>query len=639
MKGSTMTTPFGSKLLSRVGVRVFCSAALATCLLSGSVLAQGASTNGAAHAQAKGAKANKATTVAFIELQGSLGERVRSVGLGGIAQGTTLRDVLDAINLAATDADYAGLAIRLKDAELTQTNVEELGAAIKGVRDAGKKVFLYAEGYDNASLALGSFCDQVYLQQGGEVSLPGIYMEEMFLADTFKWVGITPDFVQIGDYKGAQEMFANSKPSPQWDQNINSLLDGIYGNLRSKLKSGRGLSDAQLDSAMERAWMASGEQAIKDRLIDAQVDLPDLDTMIGKALGTSPVDFDSDILPDSKAKLEEMAANPFTLFSNLLKTPTHTPKRDTLAVLHIDGAIVDGNSTGGGLFGGEGSVGSRTIRRALGEIEENDKIKGVVIRINSPGGSAIASEIIWQGVRRVAAKKPVWVSIGGMAASGGYYIAVSGDKIYVNPSSIVGSIGVVGGKMALEGAYSKLHMNVVSRSRGPRAGVFGSVSPWSEADRALVRSKMTETYDLFTKRVSAGRKGIDLSKTAEGRIFAGNQAIDLKMADNIGGIEVALGDLAQTLTLKDGQYDIMDYPAPKTFQEVMENLFNGGGMSGRAPVGQMPMVGGPLAEMGALAKTFIGEANFRQVSASAQALMQMQKEPVVLVSPSVLIFK
>src|SRR5690606_7120002 len=136
----------------------------------------------------------------------------------------------------------------------------------------------------------------------------------------------------------------------------------------------------------------------------------------------------------------------------------------------------------------------------------DDLIKGVIIRINSPGGSATASEVIWRGVQRVAAKKPVWVSVGSMAASGGYYIAVAGDKIYVTPSGIVGSIGVVGGKISMGGLYDLLHVNVVERARGPRADLFSSSQPWTDQQRAFVRDKMAETYDLFTRRVAQGRE-------------------------------------------------------------------------------------------------------------------------------------
>jgi protease IV len=300
-------------------------------------------------------------------------------------------------------------------------------------------------------------------------------------------------------------------------------------------------------------------------------------------------------------------------------------------VLHIDGAIIDGDSSSGGLFGGEASVGSRTIRNALEDIASQGNIKGVVVRIDSPGGSATASEVIWQGIRRVAATKPVWVSVGSMAASGGYYCAVAGDKIYVNPSSIVGSIGVVGGKLSLGGLYEKLKVNVVEHGRGPRAGLFRSTNPWTPDEVALVRAKMQETYDLFTKRVSAGRSRIDLAKTAEGRLFVGPKAVELKMADKVGGLHEAVNDLATSISLAD--FDVMSYPAPKPIEEAISDMFKG---FVRSP----GVAASPLSrEVDAAGLALFGKSEWSQLKASIEALLLLRKEPVVLVGPRALMFR
>ncbi|MCX5689140.1 MAG: S49 family peptidase [Planctomycetota bacterium] len=258
------------------------------------------------------------------------------------------------------------------------------------------------------------------------------------------------------------------------------------------------------------------------------------------------------------------------------------------------------------------------------------------MRIDSPGGSATASEIIWQGIRRVADVKPVWVSVGGMAASGGYYIAVAGDRIFVTESSIVGSIGVVGGKLSMQGLYDKFQVKVVSRGRGPRATMFSSASAWTEDEAKHVRTKMTETYDLFTKRVSSGRKGIDLAKTAEGRLFTGDLAIGLKMADQIGGLDDAITELASSLSMSD--VEVIDYPAPKALPEVIEDMIGsaGGGLLGRAPGVTGSLLPTPLAST---VREVVGEQTFEQLRAPLNALMQMREGKVLLVSPRVLIFK
>ncbi len=576
--------------------------------------------------------------IGVIEIEGTVPERHAVAGLGGVRKGgTTLRAYTAALDQAARDADLAGVLIKLKDAQLKASQVEELGAAIQRVRAAGKKVHLYSYVYRTPELLLGSYTDDVIAQAGGAVSLPGIYMEEMYLADTLAWAGIKADYVQIGDYKGAEETMVNSKPSPAWSQNIDQLLDGMYGVVRERIKAGRRMDDAKLDSAMQVAWEALAEDARKAGLVDTVLDLPDLDAHLGTLYGRK-VEWRDDLMGTGTGPSID-TSNPFALFSMLMNRQERKPKRSTIAVLHIDGPIIDGDSTNGGFLGGGASVGSLTIRRALSEIEDNALVKGLVVRIDSPGGSAIASEVIWRGVRRVAAAgKPVWVSVGSMAASGGYYIAVAGDKVYVTPSSIVGSIGVVGGKMALGGLYEKFKVNTVGRGRGPRAMMAASGAAWNAAEKALVREKMKQVYDLFAGRVTAGRKGIDLAQTAEGRLFVGEKAIALNMADKLGGLDSALTDMAADLHLADGSFDVFDYPAPKGLDEMLEDLLDGFGMSAAAPprAASGPGAFEPLA---AVLDEAVGPGAAATIRQSAGSLLQIHREPVLLLSPRVLVFR
>jgi len=576
--------------------------------------------------------------VALIEVDEDLADRPRGMALFGESRGTTMRDVVTAMETASKREGIVGIVLRLKDVELNSSRIDELGQAITAARKAGKKVHIFSDNYGPGELQLASFADEVIIQRGGGVSLPGIHMEEMFLADMFAWAGVKADFVQVGDYKGASEQFANSKPSAAWNQNIDALLDSMYKITREQLKSGRKLDDAALDKAMEMCWMASDEEAIKAGLIDKAVDLPDLSDHLEKAYG-KPVTWKDDLIGGGSGKEDAASANPFAMFSKLMNPPEYKPKRSTIAVVHIDGAIVDGESTSGGLMG-SASVGSRTIRRTLSDLEDNKLIKGVVIRIDSPGGSAIASEVIWQGVKRLGKTKPVWISIGNMAASGGYYVAVAGDKVYVNPSSIVGSIGVVGGKFALGGLMERMNINTVSRARGPRAAMQSMANPWSDADRQLVRVKMEDTYRLFTGRVAQGRAGIDLAKTAEGRLFVGQDAVDLKMADKVGTLKDTIGDMSREIKLASGSFDIMDYPAPMSFQEMIENSLSSFGMGASAPAVSGSITSNFVsATLGQMARQVMGDQAFLQARSTMDAALQMRKERVLLVTPSVLIFK
>ena len=587
----------------------------------GRVLSAGAVVSVACLQALAGGVGSAAPSVAVIEIQGSPAEV--EVGFTWLGDGgQTLLGLVETLDTLAVDDEFSGVLIRLKDSALGYTQVEELASAMQRVRDAGKRVDVFAEGYGTTDLLLGAHADQVMIQTGGGVSFPGLYMEEMFLADTLSWVGVKAQMIQVGDYKGANEQMTRSSPSPEWDQNISSLLDAMYENMRSDMKAGRDMNDRELDEAMRQTWMASGSEAVKAGLIDAEVDLPALPAYLKTVYG-GDVKWVND--PYAVASSGPDFSNPFALFAQLGQGGSAKINVDhpTIAVLHINGTIMDGDSSSGGLFGGGTTVGSRTIRNAIEDIRKEPLIKGVVIRIDSPGGSAIASEVMWQGVMRLREEKPVWISVGGMAASGGYYILSAGEKVFVNPSSIVGSIGVVGGKYSMGELYEKAQIKIVERARGPMAGLFGSADAWDTAEVAAVREQMTQTYDLFTSRVTAGRPGIDLGKTAEGRLFVGTDAVGLKMADEIGGLDDAVNALASRVDVSD--FDVIHYPAPPGIEDVIEQML-GGFIS--APKIEL----GP-ASVGAALQGLIGEQRYQAAVDTLNGITLLQKEPVLLINP------
>lgn len=588
----------------------------------------------AALAPAAPSMADDSTGVGLIEIHGRPTAQPHALAwLIGTGEHPTLRQVIDLFKEAGENDNLKGVVVRLRETELTTTQVEEIGQAMQRLRDKGKKVHLFADNYQTAELLLGAYADEVIIQSGGGIMFPGMHMEEMYMADTFAWVGITPQMVQVGDYKGANEQYMNAGPSPAWDKNISGLLDALYGNVRTRLKTGRKLNDAQLDDAMKASWMALAETGKRVGLIDSIVDLPVLSAHLEKEYKTDIAwtNFDTD-----SEELKIDASNPLALLSRLSREPRNTPTREAIAIVHIDGPIMDGRSREGGLFG-EASVGSTTIRRALEEIRDEDLIKGVIVRIDSPGGSAIASEVIWQGLKRVGEKKPVWISVGSMAASGGYYCLVAGDKVYVNPSSIVGSIGVVGGKMALGGVYDHLKLRIKERSRGPMGEMMSSATPWTDDQKAAVRTKMKETYDLFTSRVSAGRAGIDLSRTAEGRLFTGNDAVALKMADKVGSLDDCIADLAKEKGLTAGEFQILEYPGPKSLADAIGEMLGG---STAAPNlrQQFAEDAGAAMAVGIL-KQMVGEKRWPAIRDQLSAFMQLRSEPVLLTSPTAVIVK
>ncbi|MBO6739330.1 MAG: S49 family peptidase [Phycisphaerales bacterium] len=562
-------------------------------------------------------------SLAVIEIYGAPAEV--EVGYSWLGDGSdSLLGIISTIDTLAYDKEFAGLVIRLKDSSLSATQVEEIGSAIERLREADKKVHVFAEGYGTTDLLLASYADEVLLQKGGYVSFPGLHSEEMYLADTLEWIGVEAQLVQVGDYKGANEQMTRSQPSPAWDKNIDALLDSMYANMREKLMRGRDLTETELDESMRVIWAANGEEAIDAGVIDAEIDLPLLRDYFSEQYD-GEVEWVSDPY-DTNGQADSFS--PFSIFSGL-STPSRSSiniDHPTIAVLHVNGTIIDGDSSSGGLFGGGSSVGSRTIRNAIETILEEELIEGVVVRIDSPGGSAIASEVMWQGIERLKTEKPVWVSVGSMAASGGYYVLSAGDRVFVNPSSIVGSIGVVGGKYAMGDLYDKAKINIVERSRGPMGDLFSSASAWDSGQISLMRREMKETYNLFTSRVEAGREGIDLSKTAEGRLFVGSDAIDLDMADDLGGLDDAINTLAAEVELVD--FDVVHYPQPPSFEEMLLEQFGQFLRSPRVSVDINPLE--------SVLRTMLGEARYESVVDTLNALALLERERVLLVNPRVI---
>ncbi len=572
--------------------------------------------------------------VAYMELDGPIIERdPAGSGLFADPDQRTLRQFIQSIGAMEGRADIDALVLRIKGGfAMGGTQVDEVGVALESLSDSGTPVHIFAENYGPLEVLLASYCDEVLMQRGGGFSSPRIYMEEMFLASAMRKVGLEPSFVQVGKYKGAEEMMANSEPSEAWEQNISGLLDAMYANLTRRIGDGFDLKPGQVENALKETFWADGEHASGAGLLDAEIDFLDLREHLEDHYGEG-FGYERDVWASRGIERPDFESmGPLQAITTLLsmlssESAQRKTSRDTVALLYVDGAIVDGESSSGGLFGGA-SVGSVTLRKALAQIEKDDNVKGVVIRIDSPGGSAIASEIIWQGVRRVAeAGKPVWVSVGSMAASGGYYIAVAGEKVYVTEGSVVGSIGVVGGKVAMGGLYEKLGINVVARSRGPRADLFSSLEPWEGEQRAFIKRMMTETYNKFVGRVEAGREGIDISRTAEGRLFLGAGAVEMGMADALGGVDVALGDMARGLGLREGAYDVFEYPEPLSFEEMLQSAI---------PFASAPPVGA-TSEIAGLMREVLGERAWHKVGTAARAVMELRDEPVVLTMPRVLI--
>lgn len=558
--------------------------------------------------------------VAYFSLNKPIAEKPEEFSLFGDDR-TTLRSLIDRLHQARDDKNLRGVLITIgADAGMGLAQAQEVRDAIKDIRRSGKKVFVYADAYDTIGYTVACAASNICLMEGGEIEMPGVGFQTMFYKGIFDKVGVKADYIQIGEYKGAEEPYTRTAPSDELRGELTRLAEALFDQIVDGISIARGLSRSQVKQLIDDTQL-NAEAAKEQGFVDHLVDQDGLRDLIAGELGGK-----IDLLHDyGQEKREEVDfSNPFSLFQMMSKKPGPAT-RPTIAVVYADGVIVDGEGERS-LFSDSSSVGSETMRKALREATRDANIKAIVLRIDSPGGSALASEAMWQAVRHVATKKPVIVSVGGMAASGGYYLACSGDTIFADPSAIVGSIGVVGGKLVLKDLFDKIGLGTETFKVGRNAGLYSSTEPWDDRQKRLVRNWMQQTYDLFTRRVMETRKDkiADIDKVARGRIFLARDAKALGMVDELGGLDQAITYTADKVNLKRGDFDIRVLPAPKTLADLI-GLTEGN--ETRLPFAPKITIS-PDSLLRALAPS-----DAKLVIQQLEAMQLLQHKPYVLMSP------
>jgi protease-4 len=566
--------------------------------------------------------------VAYIAINEPIVEKPADFSLFGDPNATTLRSLIDRLNQAKHDKQIRAVLITLGgEANLSFSQAQEIRDTLQDINRAGKKTFVYADAYDTPRYTLASSATHICLLEGGEIMIPGVGMEAMFAKGLLDKVGVKADYIQIGEYKGADEQYTRTTASEQLKGEMNRLADSLYEQIIDGISLHRNLPKATVESIVDDAILNA--RAAKTRgLIDDLVDQDGLRKLIESEISTkgTPIELVHDY---GKKKVEAPdLSNPFALFAAIAKNQQDEKSdKPEIGLVYVDGVITDGEGRQS-MFGDENSAGSDDLRKALRAAAKDDDVKAVVIRINSPGGSALASEVIWQSVRRVAEKKPVVVSVGGMAASGGYYIASASNTIYADSSAIVGSIGVVGGKFVYGDLLSeKLGVTTESFSKGRNADLFSSSKIFDERQRKMVTGWMKETYEQFLDRIQTTRRSKikHIDDVARGRIFAAKQGKDLGLVDEIGGLEDAIADAAKQAGLSDGGYDVRSLPQPKTLMDLLGG--SGDGVESRMPI--QPKIKVDIS-------SFLGllDAPTRQLVQQQLVTMSLfQKHPVALVAP------
>jgi protease-4 len=562
---------------------------------------------------------DKLPRVAYFDLSRPIVEKPADFSLFGGEPGLSLHVLIQRLHHARDDKTLRAVLITLGDPGVNLAQAQEIRDALIELRKAGKQTFVYADGYDTDTYTLASGATNVCLLGGGEMELPGVGIQTMYLKGLFDKLGVKADYVQIGEYKGADEEFTRAGASEEFRGELNKLMDGLYGQIVDGISINRNLSHEAVKSAIDQSILTA-DQAKDLGLIDNLVDEDGLRDLVASELG-SKVDLVRNY--DEPARDAVDLSSPFALFSFMMKQHGVASGKPAIALVNADGVIVDGE---GGSSLTEGStIGSDTIRRAMREAGRDTNVKAVVIRINSPGGSALASEAMWQAVRRVAKDKPVIISVGNMAASGGYYLASAGETIFADPSAIVGSIGVVGGKFVTKDLFDKFGVTTESFLRGRNADLFSSETPFSDRQRRMVTNWMRETYDQFTQRVMTTRGGKikDIDKVARGRVWIADQARDLGMVDQLGGVDAAISYAAGRAKLPTDGYDVQVVPAPRTLADML----NGSDEETASPIR-------PTIDFDSLPLVKSLSPAMRSMLAEQLAVLgQLQRHPVVLAAP------
>jgi protease-4 len=583
--------------------------------------------------KAKRAKADSLLKVAHFDLSQPVLEKTPDLTLFGDANLITTHSLIERLHRARDDKGVRAVLITLSaNSGFNTAQALEIKDALGELRKAGKRSFVYADAYDTPAYLAASGATDVCMLEGGEIEMLGVSIEPMFLKGLFEKFGVQADFIQIGEFKGADEMYTRSELSEESKGEMNKLADSLYDLITTTIAHNRNISKTSVKQIIDDVFLTA-KQAKDRKLVDHLLSQDDLRDLI-----TDELHGEINILSDYAApQMEKLDfSNPLALLANLGKKPRESSK-PAIALIHAEGEIIDGEAEDGLLSTG-GNVGSENIRKAFRMASRDDNVKAIVLRIDSPGGSALASEVMWQAVHAAAMDKPVIISVGSMAASGGYYLASAGDYIFADPSAIVGSIGVVGGKFVISGIFDKLGVTTQSITRGQNANINSMTQPWNDRQRRLMTNMMKSTYEQFTQRVmsSPNRKAKikDIDKVARGRIFLAPQAKELGMVDELGGLTEAIAYAAREVNLKEKQYDVKSVPGSRSILD----LITGGGAGSDGPDAKLPYnariqlsVDSPLKMLPASMRNL-----FLQ---QLQTIQLLDKRPVVLVSPYVISVK
>ena len=527
----------------------------------------GGSSAAAADKVEKAAGHSKASVVEFT-LKGNYPEGPQPAGLFSEIQ-PSLGKLVDRMDEAAKDKAVDAVILRIAEAQLERATVDELRAAVGRIRKAGKPVYAELVDADSRDYLLAGACDRIFMSPGGTLMIPGVRAEMSYYKGLLDKLGIEFHVLQMGKYKSAGEPFTRTEPSPAAREEMTGIVDDLYRSLVATIAKDRKLEEAQVRKLIDEG-IFTASAAKKAGLVDCVAYADEIHDLFRKKLQAEKVDFVTDYKKEKNdidfsgiggmMKLMELA------FGGKTSEKTSGPRK--IAVIYAVGVIVQGKSSSSVM--GEDTVGSTSLVDALRTADKDPKVLAVVLRIDSPGGSAVASDLIWRQVNRM--HKPVIASMANVAASGGYYIAAGARRIIAEPQTITGSIGVIGGKPVVSKLLAKVGVSTEVISRGKNSGMLSLTAPFTPEERQAWMNVMEETYGQFVAKVAEGRKmpRSKVEELAQGRVYTGKMALDKGLIDGLGTLGDAIRAAKEAAGLKpDEKVDLETLPEPKTFFEQL----------------------------------------------------------------------
>lgn len=503
----------------------------------------------------------------YPEEKGGAGLMTELSSLG--EEGTNLYEIIARLDAAAKDKDVVAVWLRFDEFQPSGGNLHEFRSAIERIRKAGKQVFAeILNGADSGIYQVAMACDKIYMPEGTEIEILGPRMIRQHYKGLLDKLGMQFDVLRMGRCKGAYEPYTHEKMSDEVRANYQSLIDDRYDQMVETIAKDRNLSGEKVKELIDRG-VFTPTAALKAGLVDQVVYASNMEDELKKVLKDSE---NLKVVSNYKQKKKEEITSVFDLmklFAGGEKGKKSIGKKK-IAIIYETGEITTGKSTSGGLLSGK-SQGSTTITKLLRKVADDADVKAVVVRIDGPGGSATASDLIWQETMRLKEKKPVMSSMSSVAASGTYYTAVPGTKIFAEPNTLTGSIGVLGGKMVTETLMKKLGVTSEFIGRGKLSGIEMD-RPFTAEERKILIDMVEDTYREFKSKVAKcrGMTYEKVSELAEGRVYTARQALKLGLIDEIGtmGDAIVAAKLAAGLKA-DEEVEIVQYPEEKSIFEIL----------------------------------------------------------------------